>query len=73
VAPDYAAEDNQQGYKKAFSKENQELSRKASSALLKLNKSTSRARYKHSPKAFNKHSINSLKKRERLGGLSSLS
>jgi hypothetical protein len=41
VAPDYAAKDNQQGYKKALSKKNQELSRGALSALSKPNKSIS--------------------------------
>jgi hypothetical protein len=70
VTPDYAAEDNRQGYKKAFSKKNQELSRGALSALFKPNRSTSQAGYKHSPRASYKHSINSLKKRERLDSLS---
>jgi hypothetical protein len=69
VAPNYAVKDNQQGYKKALSKENQELSREASPALSKLNKSISQARYKHSLKAFNKHNINSLERRERLDSL----
>jgi hypothetical protein len=64
VAPNYAAEDNRQGYKKALNKKNQELSREALSALLKPNKSTSQARYKHSPKAFNKYNINSLKRKK---------
>jgi hypothetical protein len=41
VAPDYAVKDNQQSYKKAFSKENQELSRGALSALPKPNRSIS--------------------------------
>jgi hypothetical protein len=41
VTPNYAVKDNWQGYKKAFSKENQELSRKVLSALPKPNKSTS--------------------------------
>jgi hypothetical protein len=72
VTPNYAAKDNRQGYKKALNKENQELNREASSALSKLNKSTSQTRYRHSPKASNKHSTNSLKKRERLGNLPSL-
>jgi hypothetical protein len=69
VAPDYAAKDNRQGYKKALSKENQELSREASPALFKLNRSISRARYKHSLKASNKYNINSLERRERLNSL----
>jgi hypothetical protein len=69
VAPDCAAKDNRQGYKKAFNKENQELSRGASPALSKLNRSISQARYKHSPKAFNKYNINSLKRRKRLDSL----
>jgi uncharacterized Zn finger protein len=69
VAPDCATKDNQQGCKKALSKKNQELSREASPALLKLNKSTSQAGYKHSLKAFNEHSINSLKRRKRLDSL----
>jgi hypothetical protein len=73
VTPDYAAKNNRQGYKKALSKKNQELSKEALPALPKPNKSTSQAGYKHSPKAFNEHGINSLKKKERLGGLSSLS
>jgi hypothetical protein len=72
VAPNYTAEDNRQGHKKALNKKNQELSREASPALSKLNRSTSRARYKHSPKASDKHGINSLKKKERLGDLSLL-
>jgi hypothetical protein len=41
VTPDYAAKDNQQDYKKALSKENQELSKEVLSALLKPNKNTS--------------------------------
>jgi hypothetical protein len=65
VAPNYAAKDNQQGHKKAFNKKNQELNRGASPALPKLNRSTSQAGYKHSPKAPDKHSINSLEKRKR--------
>jgi hypothetical protein len=73
VAPNCAAEDNQQGHKKALSKENQELSRGASPALPKPNRSTSQAGYRHSLKALNKHGINSLERRERLGDLSSLS
>jgi hypothetical protein len=70
--PNYAVKDNRQGYKKAFSKENQELSREALLTLPKLNKSTSRAGYKHSLKALNKYSINSLKRKKRLSGLSFL-
>jgi hypothetical protein len=70
VAPNYAIKDNQQGYKKALSKKNQELSREVLSALPKLNKSISQARYKHSLKASNKHNINSLKKRKKLNSLS---
>jgi hypothetical protein len=73
VTLDCAAKNNQQGYKKAFNRENQELSKKALSALSKPNKSISRAGYKHSPKAFNKYNINSLKKKERLSGLSPFS
>jgi hypothetical protein len=69
VTSDYATKDNWQGYKKAFSKKNQELSREALSALLKPNRSTSQARYKHSLRAFDKHGTNSLKRRERLGSL----
>jgi hypothetical protein len=41
VAPDYAAKDNWQGYKKALSKENQELNKEALSALFKPNRSIS--------------------------------
>jgi hypothetical protein len=41
VAPNYAAKDNQQGYKKALSKKNQELSKEALLTLFKPNKSTS--------------------------------
>jgi hypothetical protein len=73
VTPDYAVKDNWQGYKKALSKENQELNKEVLSALLKPNKSTSQVRYKHSLRALDKHDINSLKRRERLGGFSSLS
>jgi hypothetical protein len=73
VTPDYAAKDNWQGYKKALSKENQELNRGASPALPKLNRSTSQARYKHSLKASDKYNTNSLKRKKRLGDLSSLS
>jgi hypothetical protein len=73
VTPNYAVKDNWQGYKKALSKKNQELSREVTLVLLKLNKSTSRARYKHSLKASDKHSINSLKKKKRLGSLPSFS
>jgi hypothetical protein len=69
VAPDCAAKDNQQGYKKALNKKNQELSREALPALPKPNRSISRARYRHSPKALNKHNTNSLKRKKRLGGL----
>jgi hypothetical protein len=65
-----AAKDNQQSRKKALNKENQELNREVLSALSKLNKSISQARYKHSLKAFNKYNINSLKKRKRLSNLS---
>jgi hypothetical protein len=64
VTPNYVTKDNQQGYKKALNKKNQELNRKASPALLKPNRSISQARYKHSPKAFNKHSIQSKKKKK---------
>jgi hypothetical protein len=39
--PNYTTKNNRQGYKKAFSKKNQELSKKVLSALSKLNKSTS--------------------------------
>jgi hypothetical protein len=70
VALNYTAKDNWQGYKKAFNKKNQELSRRALSALFKLNRSISRAGYRHSPKAPHKYSINSLKRRERLSSLS---
>jgi hypothetical protein len=70
VAPDCAAKDNWQGRKKALNKENQELSRGASPALFKLNKSTSRAGYRHSFRAPHKHGINSLKRRKRLDSLS---
>jgi hypothetical protein len=69
VTLNYAAKDNRQGYKKAFSKKNQELSKEALSALLKPNRSTSRAGYKHSPRASDEHSINSLERRERLSSL----
>jgi hypothetical protein len=69
VTPDCVAKNNLQGYKKALSKENQELSRGVSLALLKLNKSISQAEYKHSPKALDKYSINSLKRRKRLNNL----
>jgi hypothetical protein len=41
VTPNYAAKDNWQGYKKALSKENQELSRETLPALSKPNKSIS--------------------------------
>jgi hypothetical protein len=64
VAPDYATKDNRQGHKKALSKENQELSRGASPALPKPNRNTSRAGYRHSPRASDKYSINSLKKKK---------
>jgi hypothetical protein len=47
---------------KALSKENQEHSKRALSALFKPNRSISQAGYKHSLKAFYKYSINSLKK-----------
>jgi hypothetical protein len=73
VTPNYVTKDNWQGYKKAFSKKNQELSKEALSALLKPNKSTSQAGYKHSFKASDKHSINSLKRKKRLGSLFPLS
>jgi hypothetical protein len=73
VAPNYVAKNNWQGYKKAFSKKNQELSRGVLPALFKLNKSISRAGYKHSLRASHKHSINSLERKERLGSFSSLS
>jgi hypothetical protein len=53
VTPNYAVKDNRQGYKKALSKENQELSKGASPALLKPNKSISQAGYRHSLKALN--------------------
>jgi hypothetical protein len=72
VTPNYAAKDNQQDYKKALSKENQELNKEALSALPKPNRSISQARYKHSLKAPNKHNINSLKRRKRLDSLSFL-
>jgi hypothetical protein len=72
VTPNYAVKDNQQSYKKAFNKENQELSREVSPALFKPNRSTSRAGYKRSPKASDKYSINSLKKKKRLNSLSFL-
>jgi hypothetical protein len=72
VTPNYAAKDNRQSYKKALNKKNQELSRKALPALSKPNRSISQARYKHSLKALNKYNINSLKRRERLDGLSPL-
>jgi hypothetical protein len=71
--PNYAVKDNWQGYKKALSKKNQELSKEVSPALSKLNKSTSQARYKHSPKASHKYNTNSLKKKKRLDSLSFLS
>jgi hypothetical protein len=64
VTSDYAAKDNRQGYKKALNKKNQELSRRASPALPKPNRSTSQAGYKHSPRASDKHSINSLEKKK---------
>jgi hypothetical protein len=70
--PNYAAKNNQQGYKKALSKKNQELSRGVLPALSKLNKSISQARYRHSPKASDEHGINSLKRRKRLNSLSFL-
>jgi hypothetical protein len=41
VTPDYAVKDNQQGYKKAFSKENQKLSKGILLALSKPNRSIS--------------------------------
>jgi hypothetical protein len=41
VTLNYAAKDNQQGCKKALNKENQELSKEASPALSKPNRSTS--------------------------------
>jgi hypothetical protein len=41
VTFDYAVKNNWQGYKKALSKKNQELSREAAPALPKLNKSIS--------------------------------
>jgi hypothetical protein len=41
VTPDYVVKDNRQDYKKALSKENQELSKEVLSVLPKLNKSTS--------------------------------
>jgi hypothetical protein len=64
VAPDYATKDNRQGYKKALSKKNQKLSKEVLSVLSKPNRSTSQARYKHSPKASDKYNINSLKKKK---------
>jgi hypothetical protein len=73
VTPNYAAKDNRQGCKKALNKKNQELSREASPALLKPNRSTSQAGYKHSLKASDKHNTNSLKRRERPGSLPSFS
>jgi hypothetical protein len=73
VAPNYAAKDNWQDYKKALNKKNQELNREALPALFKSNRSISRAGYRHSPRASYKHNINSLKKRERLDSLPSLS
>jgi hypothetical protein len=73
VAPNCAAKDNWQGYRKALSKKNQELSKEALPALFKPNRSTSQAGYKHSPKASYKHSTNSLEKRKRSSGLSSFS
>jgi hypothetical protein len=73
VAPNYAAKDNRQGYKKALSKENQKLSREASPALPKPNRSTSQAGYRHSPRASDEHDTNSLKKKERLNSLPPLS
>jgi hypothetical protein len=72
VTSNYVAKDNWQGYKKALNKENQELSKRALSALSKPNRSTSQAGYKHSPKAPNKYNTNSLKKRKRLNNLSFL-
>jgi uncharacterized protein YgiM (DUF1202 family) len=57
VTPNYVTKDNRQDYKKALNKENQELSRKVLPTLPKPNRSTSQAKYKHSPKALNKHSI----------------
>jgi hypothetical protein len=72
VAPDYATKNNRQGHKKAFNKKNQELSREVLPALPKPNGSTSQAGYRHSPRAPDEHSTNSLKKKERLGGLSPL-
>jgi hypothetical protein len=41
VTPNYAAKDNRQGYKKAFNKKNQELSKEVLSVLSKPNKSIS--------------------------------
>jgi hypothetical protein len=41
VTPDYAAKDNRQGCKKAFSKKNQELSKETSPVLPKPNKNIS--------------------------------
>jgi hypothetical protein len=41
VTPNCAVKDNQQGYKKALNKENQELSKKVLLVLFKLNKSIS--------------------------------
>jgi hypothetical protein len=66
VALNCAAKDNWQGYKKALSKKNQELSKEVLSALFKSNRSTSQAGYKHSFRALHKHSINSLKRKKRL-------
>jgi hypothetical protein len=73
VTPDCAVKDNWQGYRKAFSKKNQEHNREALSVLSKPNRSISQAGYRHSPRAFYKYNINSLKKIKRLGGLSPLS
>jgi hypothetical protein len=70
VAPNYAVKDNRQGYKKALSKENQKLSKGVSLALPKPNKSTSRAGYRHSLRAFDKYSTNSLKRKKKPGNLS---
>jgi hypothetical protein len=69
VILNYAVKNNQQSYKKALNKENQELNKEVLSALFKPNRSISQARYKHSLKAFNKYNINSLEKRKRLGSL----
>jgi hypothetical protein len=73
VTLNYAAKDNRQGCKKALNKENQELSKKVLSTLSKPNKSTSRARYRHSPRASDKYNINSLKRKKRPNSLSFLS